>query len=36
MVVDDAGTMESHVSESLFIPRLAASLFALCGGVWDC
>ena len=33
LVVDDAGTMESQVGESLFVPRLAASLFGLCGGM---
>jgi predicted permease len=33
LVVNLAGTMESHVRESMFLPRLAASLFGLCGGV---
>lgn len=31
LVVTLAGTMGSHIQESLFVPRLAASLFGLCG-----
>ena len=33
LVVNLAGTMESHLREAMFLPRLAASLFGLCGGV---
>lgn len=33
LVVKVAGTMESHVQESMFLPRLAASLFGLCGAM---
>lgn len=33
LVVTDAGTMEAHVTESMLLPRLAASLFGLCGGM---
>jgi ABC-type antimicrobial peptide transport system permease subunit len=33
LVVNLAGTMESHVREALFLPRLAASLFGLCGSM---
>lgn len=33
LVVTLAGTMDSHVKESLFAPRLAATLFGLCGGM---
>lgn len=33
LVVNDAGTMEAHLTESLFLPRLAAALFGLCGGM---
>ncbi len=31
LVVTPAGTMETHAVEALFVPRLAASLFGLCG-----
>jgi ABC-type antimicrobial peptide transport system permease subunit len=33
LVVNLAGTMESHLQEAMFLPRLAASLFGLCGVV---
>ena len=33
LVVNDAGTMERHVTEALILPRLAASLFGLCGAI---
>lgn len=33
LVVNLVGTMESHVREALFLPRLAASLFGLCGSM---
>jgi predicted permease len=33
LVVNLAGTMESHIREAMFLPRLAASLFGLCGGM---
>jgi predicted permease len=33
LVVNLAGTMEAHVQESLLLPRLAASLFGLCGSM---
>lgn len=33
LVVTLAGTMESHLKEAMFLPRLAASLFGLCGVV---
>ncbi len=33
LVVTFSGTMEEQMHEALFLPRLAASLFGLCGGV---
>jgi len=33
LVVNLAGTMESHLQASMFLSRLAASLFGLCGGM---
>jgi len=32
LVVNLAGTMQSHLQASMFLPRLAASLFGVCGG----
>ena len=33
LVINSVGTMDGHMHEALFLPRLAASLFGLCGGV---
>lgn len=33
LVINSVGTMEDHLREALFMPRLAASLFGLCGGI---
>jgi predicted permease len=33
MVVNPGGTMEEHLQEALFLPRLAVLLFGLCGGI---
>jgi len=33
LVVNAAGTLEAHVRESLFLSRLAAAMFGLCGGM---
>ncbi|MGH9665549.1 MAG: FtsX-like permease family protein, partial [Bryobacteraceae bacterium] len=33
LVVNLAGTMETHLQEALFLPRLAVLLFGLCGGI---
>ena len=33
LVVNSVGTMEGHLWEALFLPRLAASLFGICGGM---
>ncbi|HNY39689.1 MAG TPA: ABC transporter permease [Bryobacteraceae bacterium] len=33
LVINSIGTMEGHLREALFLPRLAASLFGFCGGM---
>jgi len=33
LVINSVGTMDGHLRDSLFLPRLAASLFGLCGGI---
>lgn len=33
LVINSVGTMDGHPRDSLFLPRLAASLFGLCGGI---
>jgi predicted permease len=33
LVINSVGTMDQHMHEALFLPRLAASLFGLCGAV---
>jgi predicted permease len=33
LVINSIGTLEGHLRQALFLPRLAASLFGLCGGI---
>jgi predicted permease len=33
LVINSVGTLEGHLRQALFLPRLAASLFGLCGGI---
>jgi len=33
LAIFNAGTMDQHVQDALFLPRLASTLFGICGGV---